>query len=387
MPKNDKGKDFLFSKDCGFINGDDEGGESYRYSDGSGYYRGADGSEGYIYSDGSGYFHGADGSDGYIYSDGSAYFHGADGTDAYKYSDESGYYRGADGSDGYKYSDGSGHFTDSSGRRTSYDADDGDDDDEEGDASTDSSSWADLLVGAIGLAVGVGAQRRARRLEEERREEEEREAEAARIRRAKKATRRERKATRKIKKEKRRRKNALRRKRMWALIFKRKRIKIQHNSDELVGKSISVVYSALFENAFTNISVIPVKDIYVDSTHIAGEVERISVSGSSFFSEGDQIPYDAEIVITYHEKREFVIPFSRRELKKMGKTAAGDTLLGLGFTEIYTKPIRNLILGWLKKDGSIKKITVGGLPKFKKNGIFAYDTEIIIEYRTFKKKK
>ena len=92
MAKKNNGKDFLFFDDCGFINGDDEGGESYRYSDGSGYYRGADGSEGYIYSDESGYYHGADGSDGYIYSDGSAYFRGADGTDAYKYSDGSGYY-------------------------------------------------------------------------------------------------------------------------------------------------------------------------------------------------------------------------------------------------------------------------------------------------------
>lgn len=51
MAKKNNGKDFLFSDDCGFINGDDEGGESYRYSDGSGYYHGADGSERYIYSD------------------------------------------------------------------------------------------------------------------------------------------------------------------------------------------------------------------------------------------------------------------------------------------------------------------------------------------------
>ena len=40
MAKKNNGKDFLFSDDCGFINGDDEGGESYRYSDGSGYYHG-----------------------------------------------------------------------------------------------------------------------------------------------------------------------------------------------------------------------------------------------------------------------------------------------------------------------------------------------------------
>ena len=38
MAKKNNGKDFLLSDDCGFINGDDEGGESYQYSDGSGYY-------------------------------------------------------------------------------------------------------------------------------------------------------------------------------------------------------------------------------------------------------------------------------------------------------------------------------------------------------------
>ena len=150
MTKINNGKDFLFSDDCGFINGDDEGGESYRYSDGSGYYHGADGSEGYIYSDGSGYFHGADGSDGYIYSDGSAYYRGSDGTDAYKYSDGSGYYHGADGSDGYKYSDGSGYFTDACGNRTSYDADDDDDE------SPLDGSFAEGLGIALGTVLGAG---------------------------------------------------------------------------------------------------------------------------------------------------------------------------------------------------------------------------------------
>ena len=59
MATDNRGRDFLFSSDGGFINGED--GESYRYSDGSGYYHGADGSDGYRYSDGSGYFNDADG--------------------------------------------------------------------------------------------------------------------------------------------------------------------------------------------------------------------------------------------------------------------------------------------------------------------------------------
>ena len=155
MAKKNNGRDFLFSDDCGFINGDDEGGESYQYSDGSGYYHGVDGSEGYIYSDGSGYYHGADGSDGYIYSDGSAYFHGADGTDACKYSDGSGYYHGADGSDGYKYSDGSGYFTDSTGSMISYDAESDDDE-------NSSSSFGDTLGSIIRAGMAEEYKRKAR---------------------------------------------------------------------------------------------------------------------------------------------------------------------------------------------------------------------------------
>ncbi|NLC95984.1 MAG: hypothetical protein GX675_00220 [Erysipelotrichaceae bacterium] len=50
MSQSYKGKDFLFSDDCGFINGDD--GDSYRYSDGSGYYSGSDGGSNSYYDDG-----------------------------------------------------------------------------------------------------------------------------------------------------------------------------------------------------------------------------------------------------------------------------------------------------------------------------------------------
>ena len=70
----------------------------------------------------------------------------------------------------------------------------------------------------------------------------------------------------------------------------------------------------------------------------------------------------------------------------MNYVEAGDRLQELGFTEIYEKPIRDLVTGWVKKDGTVEKVTVGGSSPFKKNGIFPYDVEIVIEYHTFKKK-
>ena len=72
-------------------------------------------------------------------------------------------------------------------------------------------------------------------------------------------------------------------------------------------------------------------------------------------SKGDLIPYDAEIIITYHEKKEIMLPFSERSLRKMNYVEAGDCLQELGFTEIYEKPIRDLVTGWEKKTAQSRK--------------------------------
>lgn len=177
----------------------------------------------------------------------------------------------------------------------------------------------------------------------------------------------------------------LRKKRVKAFIFKRKKIEIGYDYPELLRKNYNVVVTALHNKGFNNIKAIPVKDIYKGSCYQVGEVEQVVINGSSYFNEHDQVPYDSEIIITYHEKKEIVIPFSERCLRKMNYVEAGDRLRQLGFTEIYEKPIRDLVTGWVKKDGTVEKVTIGGLNPFKKNSIFPYDVEIVIEYHTFKK--
>lgn len=365
MSNKNKGRDFLFSDDCGFIN--DEDGESYRYSDGSGYYKGKDGSEGYIYSDGSGYYHGADGSDGYIYSDGSAYYRGADGSDGYKYSDGSGYYRGADGSDGYKYSDGSGYFNSASGDRHSIYADT---EKEPTDSTSDSlsSTFGSLL--ATTIMLGFASHKKKKRIEAE--YEEACRIEEERIRAEKAKARKER--------------NTLRFKRVKAFLFNGRKIAISYDYTYLLKKDVSFVVSALTQNAFSDIKTIPINDIYTDTNYSVGEVEQVIINGSGFFQAGDEIPYDTEIIITYHVKRRITIPFSERDLRKLHYIDAGGRLEDLGFTEIYTRPIKDLATGWLKKDGSIEKITIGGMESFRKNSVFVYDAKILIEYHTFKNK-
>lgn len=181
-------------------------------------------------------------------------------------------------------------------------------------------------------------------------------------------------------------KNALKKKRVKAFLFNKKKIEIHYSHEELIGNNISFVVSLLTKDAFSNIKTVSEKDIYEGSKYKVGQVEQVRIGGSSIFRKSDLIPYDAEIIVTYHEKREIIIPFSERSLRKTNYVLAIDRLQKLGFTEIHQKPIHDLIVGWAKKDGAVERITINGVSSFKKNSVFVYDAQIIIEYHTFKSK-
>ena len=179
----------------------------------------------------------------------------------------------------------------------------------------------------------------------------------------------------------------LRKQRIKAFLFKRKKIQIKYGYTDLLGKDFKEVEKLLYNQAFNNIKMIAITDIYVGSSYYVGQVEQVVISGSSYFVVGDHIPYDAEIIITYHIKRQITIPFSERELRKLNYGTVINKLKELGFTEIYEKPIKDLITGWIKKDGTVEKVTIGKTYPFKRNSVYPYDVKITIEYHTFKNKK
>lgn len=381
MAKKNNGKDFLFSDDCGFINGDDEGGESYRYSDGSGYYHGADGSEGYIYSDGSGYYHGADGSDGYIYSDGSAYFRGADGTDAYKYSDGSGYYRGGDGSDGYKYSDGSGYFTDSSGSRTSYDADD-EDDDESG-----ASSLGEALGTIIGAGIAGVMAAGAKAAAEEREREAQREA--------------ERREQARINSEKRRAWRKKHRKGITITVLIsiiavlsligyyeiQKLIPMGYSSDSLEGLKYTEAVQRLKESGFSNVHTKEISDLTISRDDEENLVTEVKLMFGDSFDEDTKYPSNLWITVVYHTVELYSPPLTSKEAKGMNYLDVIDEFENAGFVNVTTVVEYDIITGWMTDDGEVKAVTINGEKKFDSYDEYRLDAEVVVTYHTLKKNK
>lgn len=383
MAKRNNGKDFLFSDDCGFINGDNEGGESYRYSDGSGYYHGADGSEGYIYSDGSGYYHGADGRDGYIYSDGSAYLRGADGTDAYKYSDGSGYYRGADGSDGYKYSVGSGYFTDSAGSRTSYDADyDEDDDDELGDGSLGEALGTIIGAGLAGV-MAAGAKVAAEEREREVRREAERREQV------------------RISSEKRRAWRKKHRKGIAITILIsiivvlsligyyeiQKLIPMGYSSESLEGLKYTEAVQRLKESGFSNVHTKEISDLTISRDDEENLVTEVKLMFGDSFDENTKYPSNLWIAIVYYTVELYAPPLTSKEAKGMNYLDVIDEFENAGFVNVTTVVEYDIVTGWLTDDEEVKSVTINGEKKFDSYDEYRLDVEVVVTYHTLKKNK
>ncbi|OON96110.1 MAG: hypothetical protein ATN32_01005 [Candidatus Epulonipiscium fishelsonii] len=54
-----------------------------------------------------------------------------------------------------------------------------------------------------------------------------------------------------------------------------------------------------------------------------------------------------------------------------------------GFTNIKTKAIDDLIVGWLTKDGEVKSVSVDGNIGYLTNDLYPSDVEVIVTYHTF----
>lgn len=59
----------------------------------------------------------------------------------------------------------------------------------------------------------------------------------------------------------------------------------------------------------------------------------------------------------------------------------------IGFTNIKTEKIEDLITGWITKDGEVDEVSVGGDVDYSPDEWVSMDTEVIIKYHTFKKEE
>lgn len=91
-----------------------------------------------------------------------------------------------------------------------------------------------------------------------------------------------------------------------------------------------------------------------------------------------------DITINVPQTR-IAVPKSAAEYRGKDYEVIVEELRAYGFESFGLLPIKDLINGKVKKDGSIEKITINGSAEFKANTKFPPDAHVVIEYHTFRK--
>lgn len=303
MAERNNGENFLLSDDCGFINGDDEGGESYRYSNGSGY------------------------------------------------------------------------FTDSSGSRTSYNADDDDEDDEDDDDSDGSSlrEALDTLVSVVMVAKAAAQER-----------EQEAQRERARIRSEKRRAWR-----------KKHRKGIAITILISVLVVLsligyyeiQKLIPMAYSSDSLEGLKYTEVVRRLKESGFSNVHTKEISDLTVSRDGEENLVTNVKLMFGDSFDENTKYPSNLWITVVYHTVELYAPPLTSKEAKGMNYLDVIDEFENAGFVNVTTVVEYDIVTGWLTDDGEVKSVTINGDKKFDSYNEYRLDAEVVVTYHTLKKNK
>ena len=217
------------------------------------------------------------------------------------------------------------------------------------DSHDSSSRSADLDFTATSAKCAVEARERARRKDLKRLERIRIAAEKRRLRLAEKKKNRKQRS-----------------KRIKAFLFNKKNLTLEFNTTDLVGSSVDSVVEKIRDAGFNHYRTVAIKDLYVGSNKSVGEVEQILFSGQSYLKKGTMVPYNAEIVITFHVKEEFVLPYSSRHMRRRDFEELTKELSNIGFTEVYPFPLNDLTTGWIKKDRAVQRVLIDGIDSIKK---------------------
>ncbi|MCD8383365.1 MAG: hypothetical protein LUC39_00150 [Clostridiales bacterium] len=173
----------------------------------------------------------------------------------------------------------------------------------------------------------------------------------------------------------------------WLLKLLRKKLTISNInfcSDYLLKEHLYPVISLLRQDGFLNIKAIPIDDVDGLSSHFPFEVEKVTIDGIDHFGYKNLFPKNAEVLIQYHNKRKITFPCSENKLKRRNLQYVIDFLYELGFSNIYSRPINDIMLGLFLKDGTVKNVFIdeNGECPVRRGATYLYDTEIIVCYHS-----
>ena len=154
--------------------------------------------------------------------------------------------------------------------------------------------------------------------------------------------------------------------------------------EECLGLPREKLIRKLQEAGFYKIASVPQEDLSCRRKNLLDTVCGISIGEETEFRRKTEFPFDAPVVIRYHEFRKQAVGFTPQELRKGSVCDTKAYFLHQGFGTVKTVAIQDLKMGWLKIDGQVEKVLVDGFDCFKKDSLFPVNVEITIYYHTYR---
>lgn len=167
----------------------------------------------------------------------------------------------------------------------------------------------------------------------------------------------------------------------------KKLIPVGMSSVEMKGLHYEDVANKLKTAGFLNVQLEALDDLKIEDEKQEGLVEQVVIDNAHTFDETKKFSYEDEVVIRYHTIKEIYSPISSEDAVGKNYKDIVKKFEKAGFVNVKSKPIYDLVTGWLKSDGEVEEVIVDGDNDVTTYSSFRPDAEVIIKYHAFKKNK
>ena len=160
---------------------------------------------------------------------------------------------------------------------------------------------------------------------------------------------------------------------------------IGYDSNELLNLDYKKVNDKLSLSGFENVYVEPLYDLDVKKSKDIGKVDKVLIGELDSFDKDKKFRFDDEIIVQYHSLKEVYCPFTDDEMKGQDYLLVENYFISNGFQNVRTEGLRDLKLGWFKKDGTVESVEINGKTDYEEGSIYRVDADVVIKYHSFKR--
>ena len=171
------------------------------------------------------------------------------------------------------------------------------------------------------------------------------------------------------------------------LIVIKNLIQVGYSPDKLIGLKYDLVEEKLYSKGFTNIEIRKITDLSLKERKKSEIVTEVIIGNKNNFSSKSKFFSNEKIIIVYHTTKKIFPPITSKAAKGKDYKDIVTEFKNKGFVNIKTKKIKDLVTGWITKDGEVDSITINSKNDYTTLDEFEEDAEVIINYHTFKKNK